>query len=39
MPLGRWRSFQIASVERRRKDQAGNLKFGPPELAVETTPG
>ena len=37
MPLERWRSFQTASVERRRKGRAGNLEFVPPELVAKTT--
>jgi ABC-type transport system involved in cytochrome c biogenesis permease subunit len=37
MPLDRWRSLQTASVERRRKNQAGDLRFIPPELAIKTT--
>ena len=37
MPLERWRSFRISAGAPRRKDRAGDLKFVPPGLAVEST--
>ncbi len=38
MPLERWRSFRMSARESRQKNKSSDLKFVPPELAVESTP-